>query len=191
MRNQLPIWPRNFCLEIINRKILRYEQHHICLPGLPPFTFLFFMCECVYVRCTWPFFMYQYPRYLSSLPWLFQPACTLSCYNLYIVINYNKLLLMVLYKRTLIKRVETIQMQCSKRKLLFSWRTKNMEIPTEGNRNNSNETPTRRYLSYSSILYHKFPKAIFQIHCRDFQGLTARKRKQPRAIKALESTKFF
>ena len=82
-------------------------------------------------------------------------------------------------------------MQCSKRKLLFSWRTKNMELPTEGNRNNSNETPTRRYLSYSSMLYHKFRKAIFQIHCRDFQGLTARKRKQPRAIKALESTKFF
>ena len=29
------------------------------------------------------------------------------------------------------------------------------------------------------------------MHCGDFQGLTARKRKQPRAIMALETTKFF
>ena len=79
----------------------------------------------------------------------------------------------------------------SKRKFLFSWRTKNIEISTEGNRNNSNETPTRRYLSYSSISYHKFPKAIFQMHCRDFQGLATRKCKQPRAIMALETTKVF
>ena len=44
-----------------------------------------------------PFLCISILRYLSSLPWLFQPACTLSCYYLYIVISYNKLLLMVLY----------------------------------------------------------------------------------------------